>query len=115
MPTFEPGVATSDPSLRAKYTAERNKRLRADGVAQFVPLAQAPHLSHLARDPWVSDDKPTSNGASTNGTSANGTSTNGANVTSNGTSATSKGTNGTTTNGTNGTSTTTNGAPPSPS
>lgn len=53
MVTLDPGVAVPNPALRAKYAAERNKRLRADGPSQFVRLAASPALSHLSRDPWA--------------------------------------------------------------
>lgn len=41
MATFEPGIATSDPSLRTKYTAERKNR--------FAPTAS--HSSFHSRKP----------------------------------------------------------------
>lgn len=48
-----PGVAATDPATRAKYIEERDKRLRAEGAAQFVQLAESPSLRHLAADPWA--------------------------------------------------------------
>ena len=44
-PGFDPDA------LRAKYRAERDKRLRSDGIAQYVELAG--ELAHFERDPYV--------------------------------------------------------------
>ena len=38
-------------ALKAKYLAERDKRLRADGVEQYIPVDGA--FSHFAADPYV--------------------------------------------------------------
>ena len=38
-------------ALRAKYRAERDKRLRPDGIAQYVELAGG--FAHFERDPYV--------------------------------------------------------------
>ena len=47
--------ATFDPAaLRAKYAQERRRRLRADGISQYVQVAGA--LSRFARDPWADPD-----------------------------------------------------------
>ncbi|KAJ7199978.1 hypothetical protein GGX14DRAFT_660989 [Mycena pura] len=41
------------PHFQKKYTEERDKRLRADGSAQFVRLADSDRFKHLQDDPWV--------------------------------------------------------------
>jgi hypothetical protein len=41
----------SDPALRAKYRAERDKRLRADGNEQYVEVVA--EFSHYIDDPYV--------------------------------------------------------------
>ncbi|PSN73351.1 phenylacetone monooxygenase [Corynespora cassiicola Philippines] len=48
-----PGVAATDPVIRAKYIEERNKRLRAEGSTQFIKLSDSTRFSHLANDPWA--------------------------------------------------------------
>jgi cation diffusion facilitator CzcD-associated flavoprotein CzcO len=46
------GALGFDPeALRAKYAQERTRRLRADGLAQYVEVAGA--FGHYADDPWV--------------------------------------------------------------
>ncbi|KAJ7788243.1 flavin-binding monooxygenase-like family protein [Mycena olivaceomarginata] len=47
------GVAVPDPAIRQKYIEERNKRMRADGLGQFVRLADSTQFKHLQDDPWV--------------------------------------------------------------
>ena len=50
--TVTPSAGTIDPvALKAKYLAERDKRLRADGVEQYIPVDGA--FSHFAADPYV--------------------------------------------------------------
>jgi len=39
--------------LHAKYAAERDKRLRADGVNQYIDLSQSEQFRHFRSDPWV--------------------------------------------------------------
>ena len=51
-----PGVAAIDPTIRAKYIEERNKRLRTEGAAQFIKLSESARFSHLANDPWVNHE-----------------------------------------------------------
>src|SRR5262249_5600359 len=45
------GLGFDPDALRAKYRAERDKRLRPDGIAQFVELTGK--FAHLERDPYV--------------------------------------------------------------
>ncbi|KAJ7851638.1 hypothetical protein B0H14DRAFT_821880 [Mycena olivaceomarginata] len=47
------GVAAADPVIRQKYIEERNKRLRAEGLGQFLKLADSAQFRYLADDPWV--------------------------------------------------------------
>ncbi|KAJ7199969.1 flavin-binding monooxygenase-like family protein [Mycena pura] len=49
----EPAVTTPDPALQEKYIEERDKRLRADGSAQFIRLVDSDRFKHLEDDPWV--------------------------------------------------------------
>ena len=44
-----PGAA----DIQVKYAAERDKRMRGDGSAQFVDLSTSPEFAYLAKDPWV--------------------------------------------------------------
>src|SRR5271166_6600264 len=47
--------ATFDPAaLRAKYAQERQRRLRGDGISQYVQVAGA--FSRFGRDPWADPD-----------------------------------------------------------
>ena len=47
--------ARFDPdALRAKYAQERQRRLRADGISQYVRVAGA--FSRFAHDPWADPD-----------------------------------------------------------
>lgn len=39
--------------VQTKYVKERDKRLRADGHAQFIDLAQSEEFSHHREDPWA--------------------------------------------------------------
>ncbi|KAF7314108.1 hypothetical protein HMN09_00569900 [Mycena chlorophos] len=50
-----PGVSAPDPVIQARYISEREKRLRADGPAQFVALSKAEsgRLAALSEDPWA--------------------------------------------------------------
>ncbi|MGH3553725.1 MAG: NAD(P)-binding protein, partial [Mycobacterium sp.] len=51
----EVGGATFDPdALRAKYAAERGRRLRPDGISQYVQVAGA--FSRFGDDPWADPD-----------------------------------------------------------
>ncbi|KAF7348271.1 Phenylacetone monooxygenase [Mycena sanguinolenta] len=47
------GVAVADPAIRRKYTDDRDKRLRADGLGQFLRLADSTQFKYLEDDPWV--------------------------------------------------------------
>ncbi|KRB81877.1 hypothetical protein ASE00_22685 [Sphingomonas sp. Root710] len=47
----QPALPTDLNAVRAKYVEERNKRVRAEGVAQFVAVEGA--LDHLMDDPFV--------------------------------------------------------------
>ncbi|PKS05479.1 hypothetical protein jhhlp_008857 [Lomentospora prolificans] len=40
-------------ALTTKYAQEKDKRVRADGVNQYVQLADSDRWAKLARDPWV--------------------------------------------------------------
>ncbi|KAH4133405.1 hypothetical protein HBH98_008350 [Parastagonospora nodorum] len=42
-----------DAATQARYEKERNKRLRADGSAQFIALHESKELSHLNDDIWA--------------------------------------------------------------
>ncbi|KIY03293.1 uncharacterized protein Z520_01760 [Fonsecaea multimorphosa CBS 102226] len=39
--------------LERKYAAERDKRLRSDGNAQYLNLIESDRFKHLEQDPWV--------------------------------------------------------------
>ncbi|OAP65561.1 hypothetical protein AYL99_01533 [Fonsecaea erecta] len=39
--------------LEHKYAAERDKRLRSDGNAQYLNLIESDRFKHLEQDPWV--------------------------------------------------------------
>ncbi len=45
------GLEFDPKSLRAKYLAERDKRLRADGVEQYIPVSGK--FAHFADDPYT--------------------------------------------------------------
>ncbi|KAJ6585357.1 hypothetical protein B0H19DRAFT_981514 [Mycena capillaripes] len=47
------GVAVADPAIRQKYIEERNKRLRSEGISQFLKLADSTEFKYLEEDPWV--------------------------------------------------------------
>ncbi|KAJ7205318.1 pyridine nucleotide-disulfide oxidoreductase-like protein [Mycena rebaudengoi] len=53
MATVAPGVSIPDPAVQQKYLEERNKRLRPDGVGQFLKLVDSTQFKHLQEDPWV--------------------------------------------------------------
>ncbi|KAJ7913496.1 hypothetical protein B0H13DRAFT_490007 [Mycena leptocephala] len=46
-------VAVADPTVRQRYIEERNKRLRPDGIKQFLKLADSAEFKYLQDDPWV--------------------------------------------------------------
>jgi cation diffusion facilitator CzcD-associated flavoprotein CzcO len=51
----EVGGTTFDPNaLRAKYAEERERRLRPDGISQYVQIAGA--FSRFGHDPWADPD-----------------------------------------------------------
>jgi cyclohexanone monooxygenase len=55
MPTGDVQEIDRD-ALRAKYRAERDKRLRPDGNEQYVePVG---HLSHYLEDPYAEPEPP---------------------------------------------------------
>ena len=39
--------------IQQKYSEERNKRLRSDGVAQYVDLSRSEKFKHFQDDPWI--------------------------------------------------------------
>jgi hypothetical protein len=45
-------------AVKERYIAERSKRLRADGDAQFVDLFNLEKFRHFKEDPWVKEDTP---------------------------------------------------------
>ncbi|KAJ7851637.1 hypothetical protein B0H14DRAFT_821873 [Mycena olivaceomarginata] len=47
------GTAVADPAIRQKYIEERNKRLRPEGLGQFVRVADSAQFKYLGNDPWV--------------------------------------------------------------
>lgn len=48
------GAAAADlMALNAKYTAEKEKRQRADGNAQYIEIESNERFRALAADPWV--------------------------------------------------------------
>ncbi|KAK7048666.1 Phenylacetone monooxygenase [Favolaschia claudopus] len=51
-----PGVAVADPTIRQKYIDERNKRVRPEGLKQFLKLADSAEFKYLDDDPWVDHD-----------------------------------------------------------
>ncbi|KAF8214949.1 hypothetical protein K438DRAFT_766650 [Mycena galopus ATCC 62051] len=53
MDISDAGVAVADPIVRQRYIEERNKRLRSDGVGQFLKLANSTQFKYLEDDPWV--------------------------------------------------------------
>ncbi|KAJ7625243.1 hypothetical protein DFH06DRAFT_1285199 [Mycena polygramma] len=53
MQTGDAGVAVADPAIRQKYIEERDKRLRPDGLKQFLRLADSTEFKYLQEDPWV--------------------------------------------------------------
>ncbi len=48
------GVTFDIDALRRKYAEERARRLRPDGIAQYVETAGA--FAHFADDPWTDGD-----------------------------------------------------------
>lgn len=57
-PPESPSSTLPRPDIQAKYTQERQKRLRADGIAQYIELASAggKHFAPTGLDPWVSHE-----------------------------------------------------------
>ncbi|AFM17258.1 putative flavoprotein involved in K+ transport [Mycolicibacterium chubuense NBB4] len=51
-----PELGFDPEALRAKYAAERRRRLRPDGLAQYVEVAGA--FRHFADDPWAGPPAP---------------------------------------------------------
>ncbi|KAK7048657.1 Phenylacetone monooxygenase [Favolaschia claudopus] len=48
-----PGVAVPDEAIRQKYIDERNKRVRSDGLNQFLKVTDSDKYKYLDDDPWV--------------------------------------------------------------
>ncbi|KAH8829243.1 flavin-binding monooxygenase-like family protein [Flagelloscypha sp. PMI_526] len=48
-----PSAEEAVPDIHAKYSAERDKRLRSDGLDQFADLSKTPEYAYLAQDPWA--------------------------------------------------------------
>ncbi|KAK5121567.1 hypothetical protein LTR85_004739 [Meristemomyces frigidus] len=46
-------VVQSINDTHQRYAAERDKRLRSDGVAQYIDVAHSDRLRHYQDDPWV--------------------------------------------------------------
>ena len=44
--------------IRQKYAEERNKRVRDDGLSQYVDLARSDNFRHLQEDPWIDTNAP---------------------------------------------------------
>ena len=42
----------------AKYEAERQKRLRSDGLGQYADIGKTDKYKHFGRDPWKNADNP---------------------------------------------------------
>lgn len=42
--------------VHRKYEAERNKRLRPEGMAQYLDIGNDPKLKHFAEDPLATKD-----------------------------------------------------------
>ncbi|KAJ7625607.1 flavin-binding monooxygenase-like family protein [Roridomyces roridus] len=53
MATTDHRPAIPDATIQQKYAEERHKRLRPDGVAQFLNLATSDKFKYLREDPWV--------------------------------------------------------------
>ena len=49
-----PGVAIDVDALRQKYAVERDRRLRPDGIAQYVEISGP--FADFAKDPWCDPD-----------------------------------------------------------
>ena len=45
-------------SIQQKYSEERSKRLRSDGVSQYVDFSKSAKLKHFYDDPWVNPNAP---------------------------------------------------------
>jgi hypothetical protein len=44
--------------IQQKYSEERNKRLRADGISQYVDLSRSDKFKHFQDDPWIDSNAP---------------------------------------------------------
>ncbi|KAJ7645922.1 hypothetical protein DFH06DRAFT_1210719 [Mycena polygramma] len=53
MQTEDAGVAVADVAIRQKYIEERDKRLRPEGLKQFLKLADSSEFKYLEDDPWA--------------------------------------------------------------
>lgn len=61
---LQPGFkmdATKAQEIQARYSAERAKRLRPDGAAQYIDLSLSQKFTSYQSDPWLSPSKPYSN------------------------------------------------------
>src|SRR3984885_15544328 len=53
--TYRSGPGTFDPdALRTKYAEERRRRLRSDGISQYVEITGV--FSKFGEDPWADPD-----------------------------------------------------------
>lgn len=52
------GAATSGDSILYRYREEREKRIRADGMDQYLDHATHAEFKHFQEDPWVVEETP---------------------------------------------------------
>lgn len=50
--------ATSSAEVLAKYQQERDRRLRTDGMNQYIAPSASDRLKHFQNDPWVTSSTP---------------------------------------------------------
>lgn len=59
-----PGLDLSDLSiagsmnLMEKYAYERDRRIRDDGISQYINLAKSEEFKDFLKDPWIDDHTP---------------------------------------------------------
>lgn len=46
--------------VRVRYDAERDKRLRSDGLAQYIDVYDSPKFRHFQTDPWAKSEPKSS-------------------------------------------------------
>ena len=51
------GAAAEADLVALKYSHERDKRVRSDGISQFVEIKHEPKFEKIAQDPWVDHAK----------------------------------------------------------